>query len=499
MGSYILVIDQSTTTSRAFIFDARQQIVATARMDVTQHQPKPDWVEQVPEEIWATCLWACKAAIRQAGITPSEIAGIGIANQRATIMVWDRKTGRTIGNAMVWRDQRTIAECEALNRAGHGDRVSHKTGLLLHPYFSGTKITWALDNIAGLRERAEAGEIALGTVDSFLIHKLTAGKVHATDASNASQTILFNIETNEWDAELLDLFRVPAAMLPEVKDSADDFGRTEASIFGAPIPILGVVGNQQAALIGHACFEPGMLKSSYDEHCFALLNTGSDIVRSKHRLLSTIAYRLDGQPTYALEGAIVSVGGALRWLLDDLELFASNEVERLAQSSDPEKPIYLVPAYVGAGGGWQEPDARGAVFGITAGIKRRDLARAALEAFAYQSHDLMETMRRDWGRNTEISIRVDGPSSGSDFSMQFLADLTQTTVDRSVLGDVTPLGAAWLAGWKAGIWKDAAGFAAQRASDRQFHPRMSPQLRDAKLAGWRDTVRRVRPDVEMSD
>ena len=499
MGPYILVIDQSTTTSRAFIFDARHQIVSTSRMDVTQHQPKPEWVEQVPEEIWATCLWACKAAIRQAGIDASEIAGIGIANQRATVMVWDRKTGRTIGNAVVWRDQRTIAACDALNHAGHGDMVSHKTGLLLHPYFSGAKITWMLDNIPGLRARAEAGEIALGTVDSFLVHKLTGGKVHATDASNASQTILFNIETNEWDAELLALFQVPAAMLPEVKNSADDFGLSEASLFGAPIPIYGVVGNQQAALIGNACFEPGMLKSTYDDHCFALLNTGSDIVRSKHRLLSTIAYRIDGEPTYALEGAIVSVGGALRWLQDDLELFASNEVERLAQSSDPVKPIYLVPAYVGAGGGWQEVDARGAVFGITAGIKRRDLARAALEAVGYQSHDLMETMRRDWGHNREISIRVDGPSSGSDFSMQFLADLAQTTVDRSQLTDVTPLGAAWLAGWKAGVWKDAEGFAAQRASDRQFQPRMDIRLRDEKLAGWRDTVRRVRPDVELAD
>ncbi len=499
MGPYILVIDQSTTTSRAFIFDAKHQIVATSRMDVTQHHPKPDWVEQVPEEIWATCLWACKAAIRQAGIDASEIAGIGIANQRATIIAWDRKTGRTIGNALVWRDQRTIAECDSLNHTGHGEMVSHKTGLLLHPYFSGSKITWMLDTIPGLRTRAEAGEIALGTVDSFLIHKLTGGKVHATDASNASQTILFNIETNEWDSELLALFQVPVAVLPEVKDSADNFGLSESSLFGAPIPILGVVGNQQAALIGHACFEPGMLKSTYDEHCFALLNTGSDIVRSKHRLLSTIAYRLDGEPTYALEGAIVSVGGALRWLQDDLELFESNEVERLAQSSDPTKPIYLVPAYVGAGGGWQEEDARGAVFGITAGIKRRDLARAALEAVGYQSHDLMETMRRDWGRNREISIRVDGTTSGSDFSMQFLADLAQATVDRSVMTDVTPLGAAWLAGWKAGIWKDAEGFAAQRASDRQFQPRMDIRLRDEKIAGWRDTVRRVRPDVEMTE
>ncbi|RYG97719.1 MAG: glycerol kinase, partial [Alphaproteobacteria bacterium] len=280
MGPYILVIDQSTTTSRAFVFGADQKIVSTARMDVTQHQPQPDWLEQVPEEIWATCLWACKAALRQAGVEASELAGIGIANQRATVLMWDRATGKTIGNAVVWRDQRNAAGCLALNRAGHGEMVAHRTGLLIHPYFSATKITWLLDNVDGLRERAEAGEIAFGTIDSFLIHKLTGGRTHATDASNASQTTLFNIESNDWDPELLDLFDVPAAILPEVKDSADDFGMTEPGILGAPVPIFGVIGNQQAALIGHACFEPGMLKSTYDEHCFALLNTGSDIVRS---------------------------------------------------------------------------------------------------------------------------------------------------------------------------------------------------------------------------
>ncbi|RYE87640.1 MAG: glycerol kinase, partial [Hyphomicrobiales bacterium] len=401
MGPYILVIDQSTTTSRAFVFGGDQQIVSTARMDVTQHHPQPDWVEQVPEEIWATCLWACKAALRQAGVEAGELAAIGIANQRSTIIMWDRATGKAIGNAIVWRDQRTAADCVALNQAGHGAMVSHRTGLLIHPYFSAAKVTWLLDHVDGLRERAEAGEVALGTVDSFLIHKLTGGRVHATDATNASQTTLFDIETNAWDPELLALFKVPATILPEVRDSADDFGASEPSILGAAVPILGVIGNQQAALIGQACFAPGMMKSTYDEHCFALLNTGSDIVRSRHRLLSTIAYRLDGKPTYAIEGAIVSVGGSLSWLHDDLELFEWSQIERLAEASDGSKPIYLVPAFVGAGSGWQEGDARGAVFGVTAGTKRRDLVRGALEAVGYQSHDLMEAMRRDWGRNTE--------------------------------------------------------------------------------------------------
>jgi len=496
MGPYILVIDQSTTTSRAFVFGADQKIVSTARMDVTQHQPQPDWLEQVPEEIWATCLWACKAALRQGGIEAHQLAGIGIANQRATVLMWDRATGKTIGNAVVWRDQRNAAGCLALNKAGHGEMVAHRTGLLIHPYFSATKITWLLDNIDGLRERAEAGEIAFGTIDSFLIHKLTGGRSHATDASNASQTTLFNIETNNWDPELLELFDVPEAILPEVKDSADDFGSTEPAILGAAVPILGVIGNQQAALIGHACFEPGMLKSTYDEHCFALLNTGSDIVRSKHRLLSTIAYRIGGELTYALEGAIVSVGGSLRWLHEDLELFEWGKIEQLAKASDATNPVYLVPAFVGAGSGWQEEEARGAVFGVTQGTKRRDLVRGALEAVGYQSHDLMETMRRDWGRNTEISIRVDGSMSSSDWTMQFLADITQSTVERSTMTDVTPLGAAWLAGWKAGVWHDAGGFAARRGTDRQFEPRMDIRLRDEKLAGWRDAVRRVRPDVE---
>jgi glycerol kinase len=497
MGPYILVIDQSTTSSQAIVFDAEQAIVGTARMDVTQHYPQTDWVEQVAEEIWATCLWVCKAALRKAGITANQLAGIGISNQRATTVIWERASGKTIANAVVWRDQRTTDHCSALNASEHGEMVSARTGLLIHPYFSATKIQWLLDTIEGARARAEAGELAFGTIDSFLIYRMTGGRVHATDATNASQTILFDICKNVWDPELLALFDVPAGLLPEVRDSAADFGSTEPGILGASVPILGVIGNQQAALIGHACFAPGMLKSTYDEHCFTLLNTGNDIVRSEHRLLSTIAYRLDGKPTYALEGAIVSVGGSLQWLHDDLEIVQWNEVEKLAKAANPNQSVYLVPAFVGAGSEWWERQARGALFGVSRGTRRQDLVRAALEAVGYQSHDLIETMRKDWGRDIEISVRVDGGMVSSDWTMQFLADITQSVVDRSPMVDVTALGAAWLAAWKAGVWPDMEGFAARRVSDRQFQPRIDAEIRRSKLAGWRDAVARVSPVARL--
>lgn len=493
MGPYILVIDQSTTTSRAFVFDADQQIVGTARMDVTQHYPQPNWVEQVAEEIWATCLWACKAALRKAGITAADLAGIGIANQRATTIIWDRASGRAIANAIVWRDQRTEEECAALSAAGHDPMVSEKTGLLIQPFYSASKISWLLGSVEGAREKALAGALAFGTVDSYLMFRLTGGRVHATDATNASQTTLFNIATNQWDDDLLALFDVPAALLPEVMDSADDYGPSDAAIFGAAVPILGVVGNQQTALIGQACFEPGMLKATYYEHCFTLLNTGSDIVRSAHRLLSTIAYRLNGQSTYAIEGAIVSVGGSLQWLHDDLELFEWDEMEKLAGAASSTRSLYMVPAFVGAGSDWWAQQARGGLFGATRGTRRPDMVRAALEAVGYQSNDLIETMRKDWGRATEIAIRVDGEMAASNWTMQFLADVTQVAVERSPMVDVTSLGAAWLAGWKAGIWPDSAGFAQRRVTDRQFEPRIDLELRQRKLHGWRDAVQRVLP------
>jgi len=494
MKSYILAIDQSTLASHAFVFDAEQNIVGMGKMELTQHYPETGWVEHVAEEIWATCLWACKTALRKAGITAADLAGIGITNQRATTIIWDRATGRAIHNAIVWRDQRTASQCIALKDAGHEPLLAKRTGLLIHPYFSASKIKWLLDHVDGARDRATRGELAVGTVDSFLVYRLTGGRVHATDSTNASQTTLFDIEANAWDPELLDLFDLPANIMPRVLDSADDFGLTDPGVLGAAVPILGVVGNQQAALIGQACFAPGMLKSTYDEHCFILLNTGSDIVRSEHRLLSTIAYRLDGISTYALEGAIVSVGGSLQWLHDDLELIAHwDQAEKMAQASDPSLPIYLVPAFVGAGSDWRETDAQGALVGVSRGTRPHDLVRAALEAVGYQSHDLIETMRQDWGHAGAIVIRADGNMVAPDWTLQFLSDMTGALVDRAPLADMTPLGAAWLAGWRAGVWPDAAGFAERRSGMRQFHPRIEPEARRSKLAGWRDAVRRTRP------
>lgn len=494
MPTHILVIDQSTASSRALVFDAAQNVVGEGKMDITQHQPQLHHVEQVPEEIWATCLWACKTALRRAGITAGDLAGIAIANQRATSVVWDRATGRAIYNAIVWRDQRTAAACEDLIDAGKEGLVRARTGLLIHPYFSALKIGWLLDNVEGARDRALAGELAFGTIDSFLVWRLTGGKVHATDATNAAQTTLFNIETNCWDPDLLDLFGVPAQLLPEVKDSADDYGASEADILDAPVPILGVIGNQQAALIGHACFAPGMLKATYDEHCFAMLNTGSDIVRSGHRLLTTIAYRLRGKSTYALEGAIVSVGGSLQWLHDDLELIENwNQLDRMAAASDPTLPIYMVPAFIGGGSNWQEAEARGALFGLSRGTRPHDLVRAALEAVGYQSHDLFNTMRHDWGNGGDVIVRADGDVTASDWNMQFLADITDLVVVRTSSSDIIPTGAAWLAGQKLGLWPDQAGFAERRAKNREFHPRMAEEVRGEKLAGWRDATARVVP------
>lgn len=355
MGPHILVVHQATTSTQAYVFEAGGEIVGQARMDVTQHLPQADWLEQVPEEIWATCLWACKAALRKAGIEARQLAGIGIANQRSTTVIWDRKTGKAIANAVVWRDHRTAETCSALNAAGKGELVTARTGLLIHPYYSATKIGWLLDRTDGARARAEAGELAFGTVDSYLINRLTGGRAHVTDATNASQTLLFDIARNAWDPELLDLFRVPSALLPEVRDSADDFGVTEPATVGAAVPILGVIGNQQAALIGQACFSPGMLKATYDDHCFTLLNTGDDIVRSRHRHLSTIAYRLDGKSTYALEGAIVGVRSPLQWLHDDLDLIEYNQVERMARAAASPQPstwcrLSSAPAPTGGSG-----------------------------------------------------------------------------------------------------------------------------------------------------
>jgi glycerol kinase len=492
MSGFVLAIDQGTTSSRAIVFDKRQQIAGIGKMEFTQHFPDSGWVEHVPEEIWATCLWSAKTALRKAGLTADKIAAIGITNQRETTIIWNRKTGKAIHNAIVWQDRRTAALCEKLKRAGKEKMVSRKTGLLLDPYFSGTKIKWILDNVKGARKAAEHGELAFGTVDTWLIWRLTGGKVHATDATNACRTLLFNIETNDWDEELLKLFGVPRAILPEVKDCADDFGMTEESILGASIPIRGVAGDQQAATIGQACFEPGMMKSTYGTGCFALLNTGDDLVRSKNRLLTTIAYRINGKTTYALEGAIFTAGASVQWLRDMLRVIKeSPESGTLAKSADNTQDVYLVPAFVGLGAPWWDSDARGAIFGLTRNTGAAELARAALEAVSYQTNDLILAMRKDWKGARDTVLRVDGGMVGSDFTMQFLADILDSPVDRPTILETTALGAAWLAGWKAGVWPDMKGFSERWALDRQFNPQMDEKTRKRKLRGWRDAVHRT--------
>lgn len=492
MTAYILVIDQGTTTSRAVVFDAQRRIVGMGRMDLTQHHPAPDWGEHVPEEIWATCLWAAKTALRKAGITADQLAGISITNQRETTLVWDRATGKPIYNAIVWHDQRTANLCRQLRKAGVENRVRQRTGLMLAPYFSATKIKWILDHVKGARRRARRGELAFGTVDTWLIWRLTGGLVHATDATNASRTQLYDLKSNSWHNDLLDLFDVPQAMLPEVRDSADEFGSTDPAIFGAAVPIRGVVGDQQASLVGQGCFLPGMIKSTYGTSCFALVNTGEDCVISRNRLLTTVAYRVGGKSTYALEGAIITTGGALRWLRDDVGLVEDwDEVNALASAADPQEAVYLVPAFSGLGAPWWDDEARGAYFGLTRNTRRPELVRAALEAVGYQSADMFDAMRRDLKTRRDLVLRVDGGMVASDWTMQFLADILDLPVDCTNVPEVSSYGAAWLTAWKTGLWPDAVDFDTQRPSRREFAPQMAPAERRKKLRGWHAALQKV--------
>jgi glycerol kinase len=497
MTANILAIDQGTTSSRAIVFDGNQRIAGLGRMEFTQHFPQDGWVEHVPEEIWATSLWSAKTALKKAGITAKDIAAIGITNQRETTIVWDRATGKPIYNAIVWQDRRTAAACVKLKKAGHEKIVAKKTGLLLDPYFTATKLSWILDNVKGARKRAEKGELAFGTVDSYLIWRLTGGKVHATDISNACRTLLLNIKTGAWDDELLELFHIPRAILPEVRENADDFGMTDPDIFGVSLPIRGAAGDQQAATIGQACFTPGMLKSTYGTGCFALLNTGRDMVRSKNRLLTTIAYRIDGETTYALEGAIFIAGASVQWLRDMLGLFENSaDAGPLAAKADPTQNVYLVPAFVGLGAPWWDTDARASLTGLTRNSGPAELARAALESVSYQTRDLVDAMRKDWKGASDTVLRVDGGMVASDFTLQFLADILDTPVDRPTILETTALGAAWLAGYKAGVWPDQKGFAERWALDRQFNPAMDAATRKRKIKGWQDAVRRTLSGAE---
>ena len=493
MSGKILAIDQGTTSSRAIIFDGTMNVAGVSQKEFTQHFPNSGWVEHDPEEIWKSVISTCKSALKKAGTSAQEIAAIGITNQRETVIIWDKETGKPIHNAIVWQDRRSASICEKLKKAGHEKLFTRKTGLLLDPYFSGTKVKWLLDTIKGARKRAERGELAFGTVDSFLVWRLTGGKVHATDATNASRTLMYNIKTNAWDDELLTLLGVPKAMLPEVKDCADDFGTTEAKLFGASIPICGIAGDQHAATIGQACFKPGMMKSTYGTGCFALLNTGEDLVHSKNRLLTTIAYRLNGKTTYALEGSIFIAGAGVQWLRDGLGVISSAKNSgKMAAKADPNQDVYLVPAFVGLGAPHWDAEARGALFGMTRNTGPNELARAALEAVCYQTRDLLDAMHKDWkGASGDTVLRVDGGMVASDWTMQFLSDILDAPVDRPTILETTALGAAWLAGSYIGVWPKANDFAKSWALERQFVPGMDDKLRKKKLKGWKDAVRRT--------
>ena len=491
--SFVLAIDQGTTSSRAIVFRSDISIAARAQQEFPQHFPASGWVEHEPEDIWTSTVMVCRDAIAQAGITAKDIAAIGITNQRETTVVWDRATGQAVHRAIVWQDRRTADICAKLKADGREPAISQKTGLIIDPYFSGTKVAWILDHVPGARGRAARGELMFGTIDCYLLWRLTGGKVHATDATNASRTLMYNIAENAWDEDLLDILRVPAAMLPEVKDCAADFGTVDPDIFGAAIPILGVAGDQQAATIGQACFAPGMMKSTYGTGCFALLNTGADMVRSRNRLLTTIAYRLNGETTYALEGSIFIAGAAVQWLRDGLGIIGSAaETNALAEKADPTQEVYLVPAFTGLGAPHWDAKARGAIFGLTRNSGPAELSRAALEAVCYQTRDLLDAMQKDWKNGTEDTVlRVDGGMVASTWTMQRLADLLDAPVDRPVILETTALGAAWLAGSRAGVWPDKDGFSARWKRDRRFEPDMDEKLRAAKLKGWKNAVKRT--------
>jgi glycerol kinase len=491
--TYILAIDQGTTSSRAIIFDGKMQVKATAQMEFKQHFPQSGWVEHDVSDIWSSTASTCRGVIEKSGVSVREIAAIGITNQRETTLVWDRETGKPIHNAIVWQDRRTSEMCQALKAEGFEAEVTEKTGLLLDPYFSGTKLKWLLDNVEGARLRAKAGKLMFGTVDCYLIWKLTGGAVHATDATNAARTMLYNIREGKWDAEICARFDIPLDMLPEVRDCAADFGTTRADLFGKELPILGVAGDQQAATIGQACFGAGMLKSTYGTGCFALLNTGDTLVRSQSRLLGTIAYQFDGKPTYALEGSIFIAGAVVQWLRDGLKMIReASETQPLAESADPTQELYMVPAFTGLGAPYWDAEARGAIYGITRNSGPAEFARAALESVGFQTRDLLEAMKSDWQDADDKGVlRVDGGMSASDWSMQFLSDIIGAPVDRPKVLETTALGAAWLAGMKAGVYPDQAGFASKWALDRRFEPQMDEATRARRYAGWKDAVKRT--------
>ncbi len=494
MTSHILAIDQGTTSSRAIIFTDTLKPLAVAQQEFKQHFPRSGWVEHNPADIWQSSLNTCHEVLAKSGLNAADITAIGITNQRETTIIWDRKNGKAIHPAIVWQDRRTSDTCIAMKAAGHEELVTSRTGLFLDPYFSATKISWILDHVNGARHLAEVGRLAFGTVDSYLLWQLTGGHVHATDATNASRTLLFNIHSGCWDQDLLDLFNIPESMLPRIHDCASDFGMTKANLFDREIPISGIAGDQQAALIGQACFKPGMLKSTYGTGCFAMLNTGATPVLSKNRLITTVAYQLQGQRHYALEGSIFIAGAAVQWLRDSLGIIQkASDAEKLAAGSDIEQHVYLVPAFTGLGAPYWDAESRGAMFGLTRSSGPSEFAKAALESVCYQTRDLLEAMQGDWDMmaDKKTVLRVDGGMVTSDWTMQFLADILDAPVDRPVVLETTAVGAAYLAGLQAGICPSPVDFASSWNRDTRFSPSLDPETRASKYNGWQDAVRRT--------
>lgn len=499
VANYILSIDQGTTSTRSLIFDQTYHIIASDQMEFTQHFPASGLVEHDPEEIWQTVLITARNAIAKAGIAASDIAGIGITNQRETVVMWDKETGTPIHQAIVWQDRRTSDFCADLKTQNMEDDVTAKTGLLLDPYFSGTKVKWLLDHVHGARAKADAGQILFGTIDTYLLWKLTGGQAHKTDATNAARTLLYNIHKGAWDDELLSMLDVPKTILPKVCDSAAEFGITEPNLFGAAIPVLGIAGDQHAATLGQACFEPGMVKSTYGTGCFMMLNTGDNAIASKNRMLTTIAYQLGGKTTYALEGSIFIAGAAVQWLRDGLKIIDNAaQSGAMADNADDGQDVILVPAFAGLGAPYWEADVRGAMFGLTRNTGPNEVAKAALEAACYQTRDLIEAMQDDWAQAGQmgeeranmgdVTLRVDGGMVASDWTMQFLSDILNAPIDRPTVLETTSLGAAWLAGMKAGVWPDSKEFAKSWKLERQFKAEMSAEKRNQKYRAWQSAV-----------
>jgi glycerol kinase len=487
---YVLALDQGTTSSRAIVFDHAGTVVSMAQQEFRQIYPRPGWVEHDPQEIWATQAAVAAQAIERARVAPTDIAAIGITNQRETAVVWDRATGKPIANAIVWQDRRTASACDRLRRRGLASTIRRKTGLVVDAYFSATKVQWLLENVPGARARARQGRLAFGTVDSWLVWNLTGGRQHLTDVSNASRTMLFNIHRGAWDEQLLALFGVPASLLPEVRASSEVYG--ESHLFGAPIPIAGIAGDQQAALFGQACTKPGMVKNTYGTGCFMLMQTGTKPIASRNNLVTTVAWRIGSKTEYALEGSIFIAGAVVQWLRDELGIIGTApEVEALAARVPDNGGVYVVPAFAGLGAPHWDQYARGLIVGLTRGSSKAHLARAALEGIAYQVADVLHAMERDAGLRLK-ELRVDGGASANNLLMQFQADLLGVPVVRPRVSETTALGAAYLAGLAVGFWRDTAEIAAQWQTDRRFTPAMRPSVRKALSAGWQKALARAR-------